>query len=219
MYNNFDPRGYYIYPCYPVYQSIPHEYKGYYPNTYRDTEENLLIQRPIIPPDDALSEEYRPNDVIKLVEASAEKNGNFRRRCGCDSFGSCPSSNHGESFVTIDYKGKYNVRVWIKHYGKENYGKGDTFEKRWDSFQRAPASYNHFTSPIISGPGKSGGYFQNGNNNTPGLRTGTLGLEAYDKGTGNWVWRVLYHFDGGFGSWGNQWLRCGHDYLFRFQDV
>ncbi|WP_394548830.1 hypothetical protein [Priestia aryabhattai] len=230
MYPIFDSRGYYrpqyVYPCYPIYQPIPQDYETYYTNNYRSIEENLLVQRPIIIPDDVSSAEERETAPVILTQSWATRNANFRSRCGCDSIGSCPSTNHGQSYAAVDYNygvgpGKYNIRVWIKHYGKENYGQGDTFEKRWNSFQRAPNSYNHFTTSILSGPGAPGraGYFKNGNNDTPGLRTGTLGLEVYDKRTGNSVWRALYYFDGGFGNWGREWLRCGHDYGFEFKDA
>lgn len=207
----------YVYPDYSTYEQIPQKYQN--SHFGRGPVENPSV----LVPDDK-SEGLRADPVV-LINYWAEKNPNFRRRCGCDSFGSCPSTNHGTSYVAVDYNhrkgpGKYNIRVWIKHYGKEYYGRWNTFEERWRKFQNAPRSYTHFTSAILSGPNASGrqNYFRNGHNDTPGLRTGTLGLEVYDKRTGRSVWRALYYFDSGFGSFGREWLRCGHDYGFQFED-
>lgn len=234
MYNSFNYEGYYGQTnspvqywclCYPSCQQIPRNYEGNYYNYPRYIEESALVQRPIISPDDVSSVEYRQNAPVILVNSWAERNPNFRKRCGCDDFGSCPSTNHGTSYAAVDYNhgvgpGKYNIKVWIKHYGKEYYGTPNTFEERWRKFQNAPRAYNHFKTEILSGPGAPGrqGYFENGNNQTRGLRTGTLGLEVYDKTTGKSVWRSLYYFDQGFGDWGREWLRCGHDYGFQFKD-
>ncbi|EPY6430556.1 hypothetical protein [Clostridium sporogenes] len=179
-------------------------------------------------PDDVSSVEYRQDAPVILVNSWANKNPNFRKRCGCDDVSSCPSTNFGTSYVAVDYNhgvgpGKYKIKVWIKHYGKEYYGKPGTFEERWRKFQNAPRAYNHFSTDILPGPGAPGrqGYFRNGNNDTPASpyrNTGTLGLEVYDKRTNKSIWRALYYFDQGFGNWGREWLRCGHDYGFQFRD-
>jgi len=224
MYTSFqqtNPPVQYRYPYYPIYQQIPQNYDNY----RRSIEGSPFVQRPIIIPDEVSSVEYRQSAPVILVNSWANKNPNFRGRCGCDSIGTCSSLNRGQSYAAVDYNygvgpGKYNIKVWIKHYGKDYYGKPNTFEERWRLFQHAPLSYNHFQTKIITGPGSPGreGYFQNDNNDTPGLQTGTLGLEVYDKKTGNSVWRSLYYFDEGFGQWGKEWLRCGHDYGFEFKD-
>ncbi|OLS35448.1 hypothetical protein [Bacillus sp. MRMR6] len=209
---------------YPVQEIFPGN-ERYSENYINEIKYSTLQQRPIIVPDEVSSEEYRQNAPVVLINSWATKNPNFRKRCGCDDVSTCPSTNHGQSYAAVDYNygkgpGKYNIKVWIKHYGKENYGKWPTFEERWRQFQRAPIAYNHFQTAILPGPNAPGrqGYFRNGNNQTPGLRTGTLGLEVYDKRTGSSVWRSLYYFDQGFGSFGREWLRCGHDYGFQFED-
>lgn len=209
---------------YPIYQQIPQNYERNYNNYGRDIQESTTVQRPIIIPDE-VSSEFREDAPVVLVNSWAEKNPNFRGRCGCNPVGTCSSLNRGTSYVAVDYNhgvgpGKYNIKVWIKHYGKEYYGRHSTHAERWRSFIRAPASYNHFQTSILTGPNSPGrqGYMQNDNNDTPGLQTGTLGLEVYDKKTGKSVWRSLYYFDSGFGSWGREWLRCGHDYGFQFKD-
>lgn len=231
MYNSFKHRDYYnaTWCSYcPIYQQIVQNYERNYDSYLRYVQESPLVQGPIITPDDASSDEYRQEAPVILANFWANKNSNFRRRCGCDAFGSCPSTNFGTSYAAVDYNfgvgpGKYKIKVWIKHYGKEYYGSRPTFEERWRLFQRAPKSYNHFSTAILPGPGAPGraGYFQNGNNNTPHSpyrNTGTLGLEVYDKVTNKSIWRALYYFEEGFGDWGREWLRCGHDYGFQFRD-
>ncbi|MED0945965.1 hypothetical protein [Bacillus mycoides] len=162
---------------------------------------------------------------VELVNHWVSKNRNFRGRCGCSQHGPCSSLNRGNSYVAVDYNhgvgpGKYNIQVCIKHYGKEYYGKENTFEKRWNKFKRAPSSYVHFCTNKLSGPNAPGrqGYFQNDNNDTPGRQTGTLGLEVFDKRTGASVYRALYYFVNVFPNLGDEWLRCGHDFGFQFKD-
>ncbi|MED3977161.1 hypothetical protein P4639_27805 [Priestia megaterium] len=162
-------------------------------------------------------------DPVILQNSRATKNGNFRSRCGCGSIESCSSENHGKSYVNIDYnygvgKGKYKIRVSINHYGADYYG--NNHEIAWNKFINAPNAYHLFTTHKLDGPGAPGrgGYFQSGNNDTPGRHTGALGLEVFDRNTDKTVWTALWYFKNGFGNWGDQWLRCGHDYAFWFKD-
>lgn len=235
MYNGLNHRGevyyhnypaiHYWYPYYPIYQQIPQNYERNYNNEWRSIQETQDVQRPIIIPEDTTSEN-RQNAPVILVNSWAEKNPNWRARCGCSQHGTCSTLNRGKSYAAVDYNhgvgpGKYKIKVWIKHFGKEYYGKPSTFAERWRKFKNAPASYTHFQTDILSGPNAPGrqGYFMNDNNDTVGPQTGTLGLEVYDKNTGEHVWGSLYYFDEGFGNWGNEWLRCGHDYGFQFKDA
>ncbi|MFK9120871.1 hypothetical protein ACJEBK_29205 [Peribacillus frigoritolerans] len=165
---------------------------------------------------------------IRLKSYSANKNkGKHRKWCFCDSFGACNSDNHGVSHVAIDYNygigdGRYDIVVAIKHYGFEQYGIGAS---AWEKFKKAPNAYGHFVSARLSGPNSAGrqNYFQNGNNQTGKSLRGTLGVEVFEKGTSNQIWWGLWYFNYGnlgFGnSWGDQWLRCGHDYNFWFEDI
>lgn len=161
---------------------------------------------------------------IKLRQVLAFKS-NFRSRCGCDSIGSCNSESHGTAYADVDYnyginnRGKYDIIVRINHYGLNYYTKDPN--KAWIRFRDAPISYHLWSSSKLSGPGNPGrgGYFQNGNNNTPGEHTGTLGVEVYEPTSNRQIWWGLWYFDDGWGDWGNQWLRCGHTYNFWFEDM
>ncbi|MDQ0902039.1 hypothetical protein QFZ80_005867 [Paenibacillus sp. V4I7] len=56
----------------------------------------------------------------------------------------------------------------------------------------------------------------------PGKHTGTLGVEVLEKNTTNTIWWGLWYFNLGFKDhrdWGDQWLRCGHNYGFWLQDT
>ncbi|WP_155894683.1 hypothetical protein [Bacillus sp. 37MA] len=112
---------------------------------------------------------------LVLVNAWATRNPNFRGRCGCSSIGACSDLNRGKSYAAVDYNhgvgpGKYNIKVWIKHHGKEYYGKHATHEQRWSSFINAPRSHNLFSTSILTGPSSPGreDYFDNDNNDTHG---------------------------------------------------
>ncbi|QUW20906.1 hypothetical protein JSQ81_13905 [Sporosarcina sp. Marseille-Q4063] len=176
-----------------------------------------------------ISSDSCQNPPIRLKYYEATKNGNFRARCFCDAVSTCPSDYNGISWVSTYYNygkgdGRYDIEVSINHFGLEYYGIGDS---AWDKFIRAPIAYQHFTSARLSGGeggrGDYGDYFQNGNNQTKGPNTGTLGVKVFEKGTMNQIWWGLWYFNYGnlgFGnSWGDAWMRCGHDYEFRFDDI
>ncbi len=164
------------------------------------------------------------NFPVKMVNGRVAKNANMRSRCGCGSVGSCSSTNHGKSYLDIDYNygkgpGKYNILITVKRYGEEYYG---TDQNAWYRFQHAPFSYTGNRTSKLGGPGAPGRgfYFQNGNNQTPGLRTGALGVEVFDKATGNSLGWGLWYFTAGWNNeWGKEWYRCGHDYSFWFEDI
>ncbi|AOZ94069.1 hypothetical protein [Paenibacillus crassostreae] len=188
---------------------------------------NRYFVRGYIKPSAASITQTRP---VFLYAYNVQRNANFRARCGCSPIGTCNSLNRGTSFCTVDYNAgvpaaaKYRIKVYIKHYGREYYNRGDTnFETIWRRFINAPSSYNHFTTAILDGPGSPGraGYFQNDNNDTPGPNTGTLGLQVFDRTTNPpvTVYRALWYFDQGFANFGREWLRCGHDYAFLFRDT
>lgn len=197
---------------------------GYYYNLYDNYFRNndLGVLTPPILDDDLNGVRAAP---VILADFWANKNHKkFREQCGCTPGGSCSSKNRGVSFVAVDYNfgvgpGKYDIQVCINHYGKEYYGTENTFEKRWYKFKHAPLAYIHFCTQKLSGPNAPGrqGLFQNDNNETYGKQTGTLGLEVFDKRTGESVYRSLYYFETGF-PWGEEWLRCGHNYGFQFKD-
>ncbi|WP_413324821.1 hypothetical protein ACL6ER_12510 [Bacillus inaquosorum] len=208
---------YYCYPCityvlpnYPAYQKMFGNFNKY--NTYR--YQSFDVRAVYIPNASSLRYQDAP---VHLEVVKAERSPNFRKRCGCEVIGPCSSESHGQSYANIYYEGsKYLYQVRINHYGIEYYGAPDTFEEMWDIFNRAPLSYNLLTTPLLSGNG--GGYFQSGNNNTPGRHTGALGLEVFDKSTRESIYKALWFFDQGWGDWGDQWLRCGQSYTFVFKE-
>ncbi|MCY9005649.1 hypothetical protein [Peribacillus frigoritolerans] len=221
----YQDRGYWDgHSGYPIYQQITQDYESNYHNYLKDVQGGTLDQRPIIIPDSS-SGNLR-NAPVKLAEYWATKNPNFRKRCGCDDIGSCSSLNHGESYATVGYRGvgrgKYRIQVQINHNGKEYYGAESNFEKQWYLFKNSPHPTHLFKTNILfagaDAPGREG-YFRTGDNNTSGRHTGTLGLEVFDKHTNKSIFRALYFFENGFGNnWGDQWLRCGHDFYFIFED-
>ena len=160
---------------------------------------------------------------MKLSGTLAKKNPNFRSRCRCDQTGPCNSAGWGSSYVTIDYNYKhlvsnYRIVVRLRHYGIDYYKRNNDV---WTGFVKAPAAYCLWTSSILSGPAAPGrdGYFMTGNNQTPPPPTGTVGVEAVvPDGSNRLVWWGLWDFNAGWDDWGKEWLRCGHDYWFWFED-
>lgn len=160
------------------------------------------------------------NHLVKLDQAGASKNGNWRSRCGCDRTGICTTSQHGTSYVAVDYnlgrgRGKYDIRAVINHYGRDYY-------ENWEDFQFAfeNSTYGLVRTGRLYGQGSPGreGYFSTGGNQTPGDHDGTLGVEVFDPGTNNRLYWALWDFNSGWQNWGDQWLHCGHDYGFWFSD-
>nr|WP_088325874.1 hypothetical protein [Bacillus cereus] len=163
------------------------------------------------------------NFPIKMVNGRVEQNPNMRSRCGCDNFGPCSTYNHGQSYLAVDYNhgigpGKYNILITVQRYGEEYYGTG---QDAWYRFQHAPGTYTGNRTSKLGGPGAAGRefYFRNGNNQTPGLRTGALGVEVFDKRTDRSLGWGLWYFTAGWSNdWGREWYRCGQDYGFWFED-
>lgn len=158
---------------------------------------------------------------IRMTGAQAFKE-NFRARCGCDQVSDCSSESHGTAYVDVDYnygvgRGRYDIVVRIRHYGRDMYGVGPD---AWDNFVNAALANRLWKSDRLFGPGSPGrgGYFDSGNNQTPGRHTGALGVEVFEPGTDNQIWWGIWYFEDGWGDWGDQWLRCGHTYNFWFAD-
>ena len=160
-----------------------------------------------------------------VVQAAIWQNGNWRARCGCDQVGNCSTLNHGRSYMAVNYnrgrgRGMFDIRVYLRRYGREHFhGRG------WDYFENCHAAYKLWRSGLLTGPDNPGrqGHFFNGNNQTPGLRTGTLGIAAYTPGTTTRVWWGLWYFDSQSFVWwenlGDEWLRCGKDYGIWIEDT
>ncbi len=190
----------------------------------QDVESTLIESAPIPrDPEVQSTREAPPGSRLYIHSATARKK-NLHRRCGCGSLGTCNSETHGTSFVSLVYnseftpENRYEIVVRINHYGRDYYGTG---ENAWGRFINAPSTYKLFISTRLFGPNNNtgGGYFQSGNNQTPGDHFGTLGIEVFKPGTDEQVWWGLWYFHDswpGPNNWGNQWLRCGHDYLFSF---
>ncbi|MEH7644314.1 hypothetical protein [Bacillus toyonensis] len=162
---------------------------------------------------------------IVMVGRLVRENPNMPDRCNCDGSGECSSYNHGKSYMAIDYNygkgpGKYDIVVTIKRYGQEYYGLG---EDAWYRFEHAPSTYTGNRTAKLGGPSAPGRefYFFNGNNETNGLRTGTIGVELFDKITGESVGGGLWYLNDGFPPlpWGREWYRCGQDYDIWFEDI
>ncbi|EEM92996.1 hypothetical protein bthur0013_56540 [Bacillus thuringiensis IBL 200] len=152
------------------------------------------------------------------------KENDKHNRCNCDG-GPCSSYNHGKSYMAFDYNhgkgpGKYDIIITVQRYGEEYYG---TDKDAWYRFQHAPSTYTGNRTPKLGGPGAPGRefYFFNGNNQTPGLRTGAIGVEIFHKNAEESFSWALWYLNDGFPSldWGREWYRCGQDYQFWFEDA
>lgn len=158
---------------------------------------------------------------IKLAGKRWARNARWRTRCGCDQTSPCTTSNHGTSYVAVDYnygigRGAFDIVVYIRHYGR------DYFEGRpWDQFVNCAAAYKLWRSGRLFGPGAPGrgGYFSSGNNQTGGDHKGTLGVAAYLPGTETLAWTGRWYFDEPGSEWGTEWLHCGKDYAIWLEDV
>ncbi|MFC5649026.1 hypothetical protein ACFPYJ_07760 [Paenibacillus solisilvae] len=180
---------------------------------------NLLVQESKLKDRVGFSSGYCDVQSASFVDSPVEfeykatKNPKFRDRCGCDDFGTCNSEWHGKSYISIAYGGKYDMVIHLNHYGLEYYG---TESDAWEKFIHAPNTYHLWTSPKGNG---GAGFFYSGNNDTPGEHTGALGVEIFEKESDQQLWWGLWYFSEGFGNdWGQEWLRCGHDYDFWFKD-
>ncbi|WHZ05853.1 hypothetical protein QNH48_15030 [Neobacillus sp. YX16] len=158
------------------------------------------------------------NPKIVLYGCGATKNPRCASRCGASY---CRSIEHGESFCTTDYnadigrRGNYDIIVYIRH------GQFGTDSDTWRKFTNCASARKLFRTDTLTGPQSPGRGkpFLSGNNNTSGRHTGSLAIEAFEPGTSNSVWWGIWYFNSGFGEWGDEWLRCGHDYWFLFRDA
>lgn len=152
-------------------------------------------------------------------DASAERNGNWRRRCGCNQFDSCNTLQWGQSYITFNNQsGRYKLRFHLRSYGKDYWWRPErTFDQNWNWFINPYSSYVRFDSGIIGPRSSGGGYFYNGNNNTKGGQAGTIGVEVFDSN--NTLVRRILFWPATWTNWGTLWMRCGHDYNFNFFEV
>ena len=177
-----------------------------------------------VPPDEQsleLKEAAALATSVRFDAGNMRTNGNWRSRCGCDATGTCSTSSHGWSYMTVDYnagrgRGAFDIVVYVRHYGREYFG-----GKSWDFFVNCPAAYRLWNSGRLTGPGSArrAGSFPSGNNQTPGAHTGTLGVAAYTPGTNTIAWWGRWYFDQAGSGWGAEWLHCGKDYEIWFGDV
>lgn len=129
-----------------------------------------------------------------------------------------PTLQWGQSYITINNQsGRYKIKIYINSYGREVWGRGATFDERWNAFVNPGASsYIRYRSGIIN-PRGTGGATSVTETMILLVGAGTLGLEVFDQNN-NSVRRILWYSQT-WESWGAKWLRCGQDYTFSFYEV